>query len=124
VWLTAESPSDADPAMAANPDLPVAFVFDRPLLNRLQLSSKRLVFLVETLAELATHRQLELHLGDPVEVLAEQPLATTFAPVPGWRARSSRLNVAELHPWPWLRTPVAGTVGSFSGWRKQLDRLS
>ena len=124
VWLTAESLGDADPAMAANPDLPVAFVFDRPLLNRLQLSSKRLVFLVETLAELATHRQLELHLGDPVEVLAEQPLATTFAPVPGWRARSSRLNVAELHPWPWLRTPVAGTVGSFSGWRKQLDRLS
>lgn len=124
VWLTAESLGDADPALAANPDLPAAFVFDQPLLGQLQLSSKRLVFLVETLAELATRRPVELHLGEPVAVLAERPLTTTFAPVPGWRKRSDRLSVAELHPWPWLRTPVAGTVGSFSGWRKQLDRLS
>ncbi len=122
VWLTAESLGDADPALTANPDLPVGFVFDRPLLNRLQLSSKRLAFLVETLAELATQRPVELHLGDPVAVLADRPLATTFAPVPGWRTRSDQLKVVELHPWPWLRTPVAGTVGSFSGWRKQLDR--
>ncbi|MEM9651885.1 MAG: FAD-binding domain-containing protein [Actinomycetota bacterium] len=123
VWLTAESLGDKDPALAANPDLPAVFVFDQPLLARLQLSSKRLVFLTETLAELATRRPVELHLGKPTEVLASRPLATTFAPVPGWRTRSAKLDVVELHPWPWLRQPIAGTVGSFSGWRKQLERV-
>lgn len=122
VWLTAESLGDADPALAANPELPAAFVFDRPLLKQLQLSSKRLVFLVESLSDLATRRPVELHLGKPVEVLAGRPLATTFAPVPGWRKRSAVLEIAELHPWPWLRTPVVGSIGSYSGWRKQLDR--
>jgi deoxyribodipyrimidine photo-lyase len=34
----------------------VVFVFDEPLLDRLRLSSKRLVFLVETLADLAGRR--------------------------------------------------------------------
>ncbi|MGI9596001.1 MAG: hypothetical protein ACR2QK_07560, partial [Acidimicrobiales bacterium] len=122
VWLTAESLGQADPALAANPDLPAVFVFDRPLLAKLQLSSKRLVFLVETLAELAVHRPIELHLGDPVAVLAGRPVATTFAPVPGWRVRADRLVVAELHPWPWLHPPVAGSIGSFDAWVKQISR--
>jgi hypothetical protein len=42
--LTVES-LDADPALDAHPDLPAVFVFDAPLLARLQLSGKRLVFL-------------------------------------------------------------------------------
>lgn len=119
VWLTAESLGVTDPALAANPDLPAVFVFDRPLLVSLQLSSKRLVFLVETLAELALHRSLEVHLGDPARVLRGRPLATTFAPVPGWRRRAGKLDVVEVHPWPWLRTPTTGTVGSFSAWSKR-----
>ena len=72
VWLTAESLGTTDPALAAHPDLPVVFVFDEPLLARLQLASKRLVFLAETLAELAGEREVELHLGSPTEVLAAQ----------------------------------------------------
>ena len=51
VWLTAESLGDDDPALAAHPDLPVVFVLDRPLLTRLRLSAKRLVFLVDRLAD-------------------------------------------------------------------------
>ncbi|MEM9565174.1 MAG: FAD-binding domain-containing protein [Actinomycetota bacterium] len=120
VWLTAESLASSDPALAANPDLPAVFVFDRTLLARLQLSAKRLVFLVETLSELAGERPVELHLGDPVEVLAGRTLAATFAPVPGWRRRAAHLDVVETHPWPWLRRPGAGPVGSFSAWRKGL----
>ncbi len=120
VWLTAESLGRADPAMVANPGLPVVFVFDRPLLSGLQLSAKRLAFLVETLSELAGERPVELHVGDPVEVLAGRPLAATFAPVPGWRRRAAKLDVVETHPWPWLRRPGAGPVGSFSAWRKGL----
>lgn|GEM_PF-54126 len=116
VWLTAESLGDEDPALLAHPSLPAVFVFDEALLRSLQLSSKRLVFLAERLAELATERQLEVYLGDPIHVLADRRLATTFAPVPGWRRRSQSLDLAVLHPWPWLERPRAGSVASFSAW--------
>ena len=116
VWLTAESLGDDDPALAAHPQLPVVFVFDGPLLATLRLSSKRLVFLADRLAELGAERELEVHLGDPARVLAGRPLATTFAPVPGWRRRADLLNLAEVHPWPWLERPGSGSVASFSAW--------
>lgn len=117
VWLTAESLGDDDPALVAHPDLPAVFVFDQPLLARLRLSSKRLAFLTETLAELAGRRAVELYLGDPVEVLTGRPLAATFTPVPGWRHRSARLDVAVIHPWPWLREPIRADLTTFDNWR-------
>ena len=120
VWLTAESLGRDDPALSAHPDLPVVFVFDEPLLTRLRLSSKRLVFLTETLAEIGTERELELHLGEPGAVLADRDPAVTFAPVPGFRRLADRLRPAELHPWPWLRRPSNGPVTSFSAWRRAL----
>lgn len=116
VWLTAESLGEDDPALTAHPDLPVIFVFDESLLRTLQLSSKRLVFLADRLAELGAERTIEIHLGDPRRVAADRPLATTFAPVPGWRHRARSLNLAELHPWPWLQRPGSGSVASFSAW--------
>ena len=119
VWLTAESLGDDDPALAANDSLPATFVFDEPLLASLRLASKRLVFLTERLAELATSRDVEVHLGDPNRVLAECRLATTFTPVPKGRRLRDRLDVVELHPWPWLRPPGGGSVRSFSAWRKR-----
>ncbi len=122
VWLTAESLGDDDPALAAHPQLPAVFVFDAPLLARLHLSGKRLVFLVETLADLAERRELTVAVGDPVEVLADRRLATTFAPVPGWRRRAAQLDVVATHPWPWLVRPHGGPVTSFSAWRKAVDR--
>lgn len=118
VWITAESLGDEDPALAAHADLPVMFVFDQPLLSRLQLSSKRLIFLVDRLAELASDREVEVHLGRPVEVLADRRVAATFAPVPGWRRIATEIEVAETHPWPWLERPGSGPLGSFSAWRK------
>ncbi|MGA7758631.1 MAG: FAD-binding domain-containing protein [Ilumatobacteraceae bacterium] len=118
VWLTAESLGDGDPALAAHAELPVVFVFDEPLLRRLRLSSKRLVFLADRLAELATIRPVEVHLGDPLDVLDGRSLATTFAPVPTARRLRSQLDVVELHPWPWLVRPNAGAIGSFSAWRR------
>jgi deoxyribodipyrimidine photo-lyase len=60
--------------------------------------------------------------GDPVEVLAGGGVATTFAPVPGWRRRSSLIEPDEVHPWEWLARPHAGPAGSFSAWRKGLER--
>lgn len=118
VWLTAESLGDADPALAENPGLPARFVFDAPLLAALRLSGKRLVFLVETLADLATRRDVQVAVGAPTEVLAGGALATTFAPVPGWRRRRARLDIAEVHPWPWLARPHGRSAASFSAWRR------
>lgn len=122
VWLTAESLGDRDPALAAHPDLPAVFVFDAPLLDGLQLDGKRLVFLAETLADLGTRRSLEIHLGRPEEKLANRPVAATFTPVPGWRRKAAVIDPVALHPWPWLRRPQAGSVASFSAWRKSLGR--
>jgi deoxyribodipyrimidine photo-lyase len=65
---------------------------------------------------LGAERTIEIHLGDPREALAGKSLATTFAPVPGWRRRSRSLNLAEVHPWPWLQRPGSGSVASFSAW--------
>jgi deoxyribodipyrimidine photo-lyase len=120
VWLTAESLGD-DPALVANPGLPAVFVFDEPLLGHLRLSSKRLVFLVETLAELGTRRPLELRLGDPTRELAGLRLAVTHAPVPGFEGISSGLEVVEKHPWPWLCRPRGTRVSSFSAWRRTIE---
>ncbi|WP_375483203.1 FAD-binding domain-containing protein [uncultured Jatrophihabitans sp.] len=120
VWLTAESLGTGDPALAADPDRPAVFVFDEPLLRRLRLSGKRLVFLAETLGELAATRRLEVRLGRVVDELADYELATTWAPVPGWATRAGALRPVEVHPWPWLARPNGGPVRSYSAWRKSL----
>lgn len=120
VWLTAESLGDADPALAAHPTLPAVFVFDVSLLLRLRLHPRRLVFLAETLGDLATRREVQVWRGDVADVLSERigaPLAATYAPVPGWRRLAARVPVAEVHPWPWLRRPAGGRIGSFSAWQ-------
>lgn len=127
VWLTAESLGDADPALAARPDLPAIFVFDVPLLTRLRLNPRRLVFLAETLGDLATRRVLDVWRGDVRATLAPaegaaRPLAATFTPVPGWRRLAPQLPVVALHPWPWLRRPHNGRLSSFSAWRGQRPR--
>lgn len=124
IWMTAESLSDRDPAAAAYPDLPIVFVFDEPLLRRLKLAANRLVFLAESLADLSTRREVLLWRGDPVEALRGTPLAATFTPVPGWRSRARRLEVASLHPWPWLERPRRGSIASFSAWNHSARRSS
>jgi len=119
VWLTAESLGSADPALDAHPELPVVFVFDEPLLARLRLSAKRLVFLVETLAELGANRAVEVYRGSPVEVLSGRRLAVTEAPVPGFRRISERVRPVEAHPFLWLVAPADRPVSSFSAWRRR-----
>ena len=122
VWLTAESLGAADPALAADPSRPATFVFDEPLLRRLKLSGKRLIFLAETLGELAASRPVEIRRGDVAAELGGVPLATTHAPVPGWARLRARLDVPEVHPWPWLVRPRPASVSSFSSWRRGSGR--
>lgn len=118
VWITAESLGADDPALTAHPEVPALFVFDAALLRRLQLSSHRLVFLVECLADLASHRQVDVRLGSPGELLSGPRLAATYAPVPGWRRIAEEVQPVVVHPWPWLRRPAGGSVASFSAWRR------
>jgi len=117
VLLTIESLGDSDPAMAANPDLPVAFVFNEQALAKLQLSSKRIYFYLETLQDLATRRDLSVYLGNPVEFAKTNKVAVTHAPVPSFEKFQ---NLAEVHPYPWLKLPHSGSVKSFSAWRGKL----
>ena len=118
VWLTAESLGADDPALAADPDRPAVFTFDEPLLRRLRLSGKRLVFLAETLGELAADRALEVRRGEVAAELGRRPVAATWAPVPGWARRAAHVDVVETHPWPWLVRPRTTPLRSYSAWRK------
>ena len=118
VLLTIDSLGDADRALTVHPDLPVVFVFNGPALDKLQLSSKRINFYLETLKDLATRRVLEVYLDDPKEIIRQRKFAVTWAPVPSFKKYESEF--AELHPWPWIRKPHAGSVRSFSAWRAKL----
>jgi deoxyribodipyrimidine photo-lyase len=117
VLITIDSMGDADPALAANPDLPVVFVFNREALAKLQLSSKRLHFYIETLQDLAERRDLRVYLGNPYDYARATAVAVTYAPVPSF---AKYANLAELHPWPWLRRPHARNIKSFTAWRQNL----
>lgn len=119
VLLTIDSLGDADGALAANPELPVAFVFNQPALAKLQLSSRRIGFYIEVLKDLSLRRDVQVYLGDPYQFVQDHDVAVTYAPVPSFRKFK---KLAEVHPYPWLKTPHAGTVKSFTSWRQKLDK--
>jgi deoxyribodipyrimidine photo-lyase len=119
VLLTIDSLGDADPALAAHPDLPVVFIFNQPALEKLQLSSRRIAFYLQTLQDLGTRRNLTISLGDPYKFAANNPVAVTYAPVPSFKKFT---NLAEIHPYPWLAKPHSGSVRSFSSWRNKLEK--
>lgn len=115
VLLTIDSMGDSDPALVTHPDLPVVFVFNQNALRKLQLSSRRIGFYLETLHDLAQRRELQVYLDDPYEFARQHRVAVTFAPVPSFKKFS---HLAEIHPFPWLQQPHAGSVKSYSSWRK------
>ena len=117
VLLTIDSLGDADPALEAHPELPAVFVFNESALAKLQLSSKRIGFYLETLQDLAQRRDLQVYLGDPYEFAKDNNVAVTFAPVPSFKKFT---KLAEINPYPWLQKPHSGSVKSFSAWRKLL----
>jgi deoxyribodipyrimidine photo-lyase len=106
------------PPLTANPDLPAVFVFNRDALAKLQLSSKRIHFYLETLQDLATRRVLKVYLGSPYVYARENPVAVTYAPVPSFAKFE---QVAELHPFDWLRPPHDRNIKSFTAWRQNIS---
>jgi deoxyribodipyrimidine photo-lyase len=117
VLLTIDSLGDEDPALVANPDLPVVFVFNEVALRKLQLAAKRIYFYLETLQDLSLRRDLRVYLGDPYEFASSTAVAVTYAPVPSFAKFGS---VAELHPFPWLKLPHGKSVRSYSAWQKHI----
>jgi deoxyribodipyrimidine photo-lyase len=118
VLLTIDSLGDDDPALVANSHLPAVFVFNEQALKKLQLSARRIAFYLQTLGDLNTRRPVAVYLGDPYQFAKDNAVAVTYAPVPSFKKFS---KLAEVHPYPWLRPPHAGTVKSFSSWRKKLS---
>lgn len=119
VLLTIDSMGDADPALAAHPELPVVFVFNHDALRKLQLSARRIGFYLQTLQDLSKRRDVRVYLGDPYLFAQENPVAVTYAPVPSFKKFS---QLAEVHPYPWLVTPHAASVRSFSSWRNKVEK--
>jgi len=117
VLLTIDSLGDGDPALTANPTLPAVFIFDENALRKLQLSSKRIFFYLEVLQDLGRRREVLVHLGDPAKFSREHSLAVTYAPVPSF---AKYHDLAEIHPYPWLKKPHASSLRSFSAWRGKL----
>ena len=118
VMLTIDSLGDNDPALVAQPELPAVFVFNEAALEKLQLSSKRIYFYLETLQDLATRREVRVYLGDSYQFATVNPVAITYAPVPSFRRYQ---NLAEIHPYPWLKQPHGKSVRSFSAWRGKVQ---
>jgi len=119
VLLTIDSLGDSDPAMTAHPELPVVFVFNDPALRKLQLSSRRIAFYLQTLQDLSARKDVRVYLGDPYQFAMDHAVATTFAPVPSFKKFK---NLAVVYPYPWLRMPHGGSLKSFSSWRKSFPQ--
>jgi hypothetical protein len=88
VWLHGDSLSEKDPAAVKYPEAPRVFVFDRPLLENVGLSFKRIFFLYECAAEAAQ----EIRVGETAEELRAAleakgagRLAVTGSVSPRWR---------------------------------------
>ncbi len=94
VWVHDSAMSWTDPALLANPDAAVAFVFDEPALRDEPWAYHRLAFVMDGLDDLFTHlpNRTKLTLvGDPAERLAF--LARGLG--------ATTVHVSE-HPNPWV----------------------
>jgi deoxyribodipyrimidine photo-lyase len=107
VWLGLDSAAPTSPAAAAHPGAPRLFVLDPAWLGAERPAAKRLVFLLECLADVDG---LRVEVGDPRSVvpavarrLGCDGVAVTATPCP--RDRAAAESVAgvlplEVHQWP------------------------
>jgi hypothetical protein len=88
VWMHGDSLSPNDPAACAFPHADRVFVFDRPLLEALRPSFKRLFFIHECAEEVAH----EIRLGDPAEELLEACQTRGLCRIAVTRSHSARFR--------------------------------
>jgi len=120
VWITGESLGDDDPAMKSYPDLPVLFIFDSILLKHLQISTKRINFLLDTLKELAVKKNLVVHVGDPQKILQNYNYASTHACVPKYKDIISKNMPVVEFPTRRLVEPIDFYPKSYTSWKKNI----
>ena len=121
VWMNAESIGDNDPALNYYSNLPAVFIFDKPLLNYLQLSTKRIIFLLDCLRELANKRSTQVYLDNPIEYLKNKNFASTFAAVPKYK-KITRVNIPTTEfPSVRLVKPINFKPSSYSSWKKRIE---
>ncbi|MDB2532391.1 hypothetical protein N9X26_00285 [Candidatus Actinomarina sp.] len=120
VWLTGESMGDDDPALKAHPELPVIFIFDNVLLNKIQISTKRIIFLLETLKELALKRKVLVFIGDPKLILNDYNYAVTFACVPKYKEITMINKPVAEYPTVRLADPISFYPQSYTSWKKKI----
>jgi len=124
VWLTLDSASPTSPAAARHPDAPRVFVLDPAWLAEERPAVKRLVFLLECLADVP---RVELLLGDPPPLLRRRAgdlgcdgIAVAETPCPRTRRHAAELaGVVPLArvPWPRFCDPSrVRDLGRFSRW--------
>jgi len=111
---------DDDPALKANPELPVIFIFDNVLLNKIQISTKRINFLLDTLKELALKRKMLVFLGDPKLILSDYKYAVTFACVPKYQEITKIIKPVVEYPTVRLADPISFYPRSYTSWKKKI----
>ena len=121
VWITGESIGDSDPAMSFYHELPVIFIFDKALLSKLQLSTKRINFLIDCLKEINNKRELQVYLTNPEDYLQNKNFVSTFAPVPKYKKITEQNIPSVEFPALRLAEPINFYPTSFSSWKKKIE---
>jgi hypothetical protein len=132
VWLHGGSLSPIDPALLANPNAPVIFVFDKPFLEQTSISFGRLQFMFESVLECLEGREHRVCVGmqsEEIEAFAHSSNCTeiqvTFVPSPELDRTIAMLEEAGLkvvrHHLERM-TRYSGRVKRFSAFWKQVER--
>jgi len=101
-------------------ELPVIFIFDKELLLKLQLSTKRINFLIDSLKEINSKRELQVYMTNPEDYLQNKNFASTFAAVPKYK-KITKHNIPSVEfPTQRLAEPINFYPTSFSSWRKRI----
>ena len=122
VWLTLDALATTSPAAGGHPDQPRAFIIDPDWLAAERPTLKRLLFISECLAEVPG---VEVHLGDPADVLVARARAlgcdgitVADTPCPRVRRHADRLSATlplAVEPWPpFCRRDGVRDLGRFS----------
>ena len=132
VWIHGDALSPTNPALAANPDAPALFVWDEELINRYNLSLKRMVFMYECLLEM----NVEIRRGNVAVELARfakehgaNEIITTETVAPRFHQIASALSRANFRitvhrVTPFIDTDTHFDLKRFSRYWRKAQRLA
>jgi hypothetical protein len=132
VWLHGGSLSPTDPALMANPNAAVVFVFDKPFLEQTRISFGRLQFMFESVLECLQGREHRVCVGIQGEEIIQfassrncTEIHVTFVPSPELEHTIAALEEAGLkvvfHHLERL-TSYSGEVKRFSAFWRRVER--